>query len=225
MITSWSHLAGANPPILKLKVGRPLGGDSFRIVGDSPFKTPVPGQLSTYTDVRIPVAAGDVIGAYYDTDGLCGLSVAGYGFHRAAGDPPAGNTVTLGSFTGLQLDISATLEPDADGDGFGDETQDGCPTDATKQLDCYPPETQITKGPKDKTKKKQVTFEFSADDPGASFECSLDGAGFEACVSPLIHKVGKGKHSFQVRARDAAGNVDGSPATDSWKVKKKKKKK
>jgi hypothetical protein len=26
------------------------------------------------------------------------------------------------------LDLSATLEPDADHDGFGDETQDQCPT-------------------------------------------------------------------------------------------------
>ena len=36
-------------------------------------------------------------------------------------------------------------------------------------------------------------------------------------------KVGKGKHIFQIRATDPAGNVDGSPATFDWKVKKKKK--
>ena len=33
----------------------------------------------------------------------------------------------------------------------------------------------------------------------------------------------KGTHTFQVRATDAAGNVDPTPATQSWKVKKKKK--
>jgi hypothetical protein len=33
-----------------------------------------------------------------------------------------------------------------------------------------------------------------------------------------------GTHTFQVRATDAAGNTDPTPATQSWKVKKKKKK-
>jgi hypothetical protein len=36
------------------------------------------------------------------------------------------------------LNVSATIEPDADKDGFGDETQDGCPTDPTQQLPCAP---------------------------------------------------------------------------------------
>jgi hypothetical protein len=35
--------------------------------------------------------------------------------------------------------------------------------------------------------------------------------------------VKKGKHTFEVRAVDAAGNVDPTPASDTWKRKKKKK--
>lgn len=38
-------------------------------------------------------------------------------------------------FTG-ELLVQATLEPDADGDGFGDETQDRCPTQKTTQGPC-----------------------------------------------------------------------------------------
>ncbi len=91
--------------------------------------------------------------------------------------------------------------------------------------DTNPPDTQITKRPKDKTKKKTAVFEFSSSEAGSTFECSLDGAQFAPCSSPDTLKVKKGKHSFEVRAKDAAGNVDGSPASDSWKVKKKKKKK
>jgi len=91
-------------------------------------------------------------------------------------------------------------------------------------VDCDPPETQITAGPKDKTKKKQATFQFSSNEPGAAFECALDGAAFSPCVSGQTYKVKKGKHSFQVRSTDAAGNVDASPASDDWKVKKKKRK-
>jgi hypothetical protein len=48
---------------------------------------------------------------------------------------------------------------------------------------------------------------------------SIDGAAFAACTSPRTVNVKKGKHTFQVRAVDQAGNV-GSPT----KVKKKKRK-
>jgi hypothetical protein len=91
-------------------------------------------------------------------------------------------------------------------------------------LESSAPETRIAKGPKDKTRRKRATFEFTATDTRvvAGFECSLDGAAFAACTSPHTVKVKKGKHSFAVRAVDAAGNVDGSPATFDWKRKRKR---
>jgi hypothetical protein len=93
--------------------------------------------------------------------------------------------------------------------------------------DTSPPDTTIAKGPKAKTKKKTATFEFTGADARAiaGFECSLDGAAFASCTSPHTVKVKKGKHTLSVRAVDTAGNVDASPATGSWKVKRKKKKK
>jgi hypothetical protein len=90
--------------------------------------------------------------------------------------------------------------------------------------DTTAPDTQITAGPKSKEKKGKATFSFSSTEPGSTFQCSLDGGAFQSCTSPHDVKVKKGKHSFEVRATDAAGNVDGSPAQDSWKVKKKRKK-
>ena len=93
--------------------------------------------------------------------------------------------------------------------------------------DTTPPDTAIAKGPKKKTKKKQAKFEFSGTDARAvaGFQCSLDGGAFAACTSPHTVKVKKGKHTFSVRATDQADNVDATPASQSWKVKKKKKKK
>jgi hypothetical protein len=89
--------------------------------------------------------------------------------------------------------------------------------------DTDPPETTITKGPKKKTKKKQVTFEFAADEAGSSFECSLDGKGFAPCQSPATRKARKRrKHSFEVRATDEAGNTDPTPDRHTWKRKKKR---
>jgi hypothetical protein len=93
----------------------------------------------------------------------------------------------------------------------------GSPPDSTL------PDTEIGKRPKKKTTKKSATFEFTSSEPGASFECRLDRGKFSPCASPHKVKAKAGKHSFQVRAVDVAGNLDPTPASYSWKVKKKRK--
>jgi 6-phosphogluconolactonase (cycloisomerase 2 family) len=101
------------------------------------------------------------------------------------------------------------------------------PDQPPAETDTAPPDTTITAAPKKKTKKKQAVFGFSGTDARvvAGFQCSLDGAPFVPCSSPFTTKVKRGKHTFGVRAVDAAGNIDPTPATYDWKVKKKKKKK
>jgi hypothetical protein len=113
---------------------------------------------------------------------------------------------------GSAPDIGAdefTVSPPVDGGGDGDTTA---------------PTAQITSGPKDKTKKKTATFTFTGTDARAiaSFQCKLDAGAFAPCTSPHTVKVKRGKHHFEVQAIDQAGNL-GAPATDDWKVKKKKK--
>jgi uncharacterized repeat protein (TIGR01451 family) len=49
---------------------------------------------------------------------------------------PVGTTHTYMSGGAQVIDVAASVEPDADHDGFGDETQDACPTDATTQGVC-----------------------------------------------------------------------------------------
>jgi hypothetical protein len=44
----------------------------------------------------------------------------------------------------FRIPLSAVIEPDADGDGFGDETQDKCPTNAATQAPCPPPPAPTT---------------------------------------------------------------------------------
>jgi hypothetical protein len=126
-------------------------------------------------------------------------------------------------------------DPDDDNDGIADAsdacpnvaaaTEDGCPV-AVASSDTSAPETAITEEPKDKTKKTTATFEFSSSEPSSSFQCAVDGQTLTVpCTSPYTVKVKKGKHTFKVRATDAAGNVDPTPAMDDWKVTRKKKKK
>jgi len=228
VITSWSFQADGLPPQIKLKVGRLAASLSFTIVGESALETPAPSELNTFS-TRIPVQAGDLLG-FFATPGTRNVATTpapGYNTCRRVGDgdQPVGTTNNYSQQTSpeYQLDVAAILEPDADNDGFGDETQDQCPGDASKQGDCAPPDTQITKGPKDKTRKKRALFEFSSGEQSSTFQCSLDGGAFAACSSPHTVKVKKGKHTFSVRATDTAANVDGSPASDEWKVKKKRK--
>ena len=83
------------------------------------------------------------------------------------------------------------------------------------------PVTTITKKPKSSTKTK-ASISFTSNETGATFECNLDGLGWNPCTSPKkLKKLATGKHSFQVRATDAAKNV-GAPVKVTWKVKPKK---
>ncbi len=84
--------------------------------------------------------------------------------------------------------------------------------------DFSPPETQIDSGPSGATADSTPTFGFSSDEPG-SFECSTDGGGYSACVSPAtIGPLADGAHTFRVRAIDQAENVDASPAERAFSV-------
>jgi MYXO-CTERM domain-containing protein len=80
-------------------------------------------------------------------------------------------------------------------------------------------DTSITAGPPAQSSSASATFTFNASVAGASFECSLDGAAFSACTSPATYTpLAQGQHTFQVRARDTAGNVDPTPASYSWTI-------
>ena len=79
------------------------------------------------------------------------------------------------------------------------------------------PDTALTSKPTGVVSSASATFTFTSNESGATFECSLDDAVFAACSSPLeLAGLTDGTHSFLVRARDQAGNVDTTPATASW---------
>ena len=232
VITSWQHRATATGGSGRVQFWRGNAmGPAFTLVGRSEIEAFSPGAASSF-QTGIPVSAGDLLGLRVSTSSACVFDAPGSGagdILRSEGmfgtpDPLPGATVNLPSAASdARLNVAATLEPDADNDGFGDETQDACPTDGTAQGPCPVPETTITVRPKDKTKKKRTTFEFTSSIAGATFECRLDSEPFAPCSSPDTFKAKKGRHHFEVRA-SAKGQTDGSPASDDWKVKKKNKK-
>ncbi|HET8535955.1 MAG TPA: PASTA domain-containing protein [Solirubrobacteraceae bacterium] len=90
------------------------------------------GAPESFT-VHIPIAAGQGI-AMFSAEGFdCGYSTSDSNDQMLFnGDPEPGVGTSISAQDGsmsARVPLQATIEPDADGDGFGDETQDGCPND------------------------------------------------------------------------------------------------
>jgi Cys-rich repeat protein len=85
--------------------------------------------------------------------------------------------------------------------------------------DTTPPETTITSKPSDPSNSSDATFTFTCSEQNCTFECKIDSGQWESCSSPKTYNnLSEGKHSFEVRAIDSAGNVDQSPASYSWTI-------
>jgi hypothetical protein len=97
--------------------------------------------------------------------------------------------------------------------------KDASPAARTWTADVTPPDTTISTSPSGTSTETTASFSFSANEQGATFQCSLDHAGFAPCSSPTTFSdLAAAGHTFAVRATDPAGNVDPSPATAAWTV-------
>lgn len=81
------------------------------------------------------------------------------------------------------------------------------------------PQTTITKHPSKTTGSSTAKFKFKSSLPPSTFKCKLDSQRFRSCSSPkAYHNLANGRHTFRVRAKDAFGNVDPTPAKFSWRI-------
>lgn len=90
--------------------------------------------------------------------------------------------------------------------------------------DTTPPDTSIVSGPAEGATiaddGPEFAFSGSPSDDVDSFECNLDGSAYITCVSTTtLQNLDEGRHTFTVRAIDAAGNADPSPASRTFIVK------
>jgi hypothetical protein len=94
---------------------------------------------------------------------------------------------------------------------------DATPATRSFTVDTVAPQTTITTKPAKRTTSRKVKLRFTASEAGVTFECKLDGRPYRSCTSPTRYHVKLGKHLFSVRATDAAGNVDATPAKYRFK--------
>jgi hypothetical protein len=81
------------------------------------------------------------------------------------------------------------------------------------------PQTILKGRPPHRTHDRTPTFRFGSDERGSTFQCKLNGKPFRSCRSPFTtRRLALGPHTFKVRARDASGKLDLSPASYSFRV-------
>jgi hypothetical protein len=157
------------------------------------------------------------------------------------GKPPALSNSTTATFTFDSPDTTATFRCSLNGapsqacaspvtyTGLADATRtlliqavdaagnvDTQAQPITWTVDTTPPDTTLAK-PGNIVGDPDPGFTFTSSDASATFQCSLDKASFAACASPdHVGVLQSGLHKFRVRAVDAAGNVDPTPAVYSW---------
>jgi Ca2+-binding RTX toxin-like protein len=101
---------------------------------------------------------------------------------------------------------------------------DSTPATRTWTVDTAAPQTTLSSAPADVTADRAAAFRYAGDALGgtaiASYQCRLDDAAFAACPSAGRDYTGlsAGEHRFEVRALDAAGNADATPAVKAWTI-------
>ena len=236
VITAWSRSTAKGSATVRLRVFSPASNatsitplaesDLERLTATSPASFPT----------RIPVSGGELLGyseLITDATSLCLYSTGQAADSLAAATTgPLGQAETVSpSVTGYLENVSAVLEPDADGDGYGDETQDLCPIEADTHAAC----NDFTIGkPELNRKRGTAELEVSAPGPGTLDLSGEDVAARHVVVSPAgivtlevkpwgaaKRKLGR-KGKVKLNLTVTYTPIHGDPATQVKRVKLKK---
>jgi Tol biopolymer transport system component len=164
-----------------------------------------------------PVYSGSAAAhfAFDGTDAVAGVDhfevrIDGAAFAAAAG--------VVQDYAGLAEGAHTFAVRAVDAAGNADDT----PASYTWTVDLTAPDTVIASKPPQASVSTSASFSFGGTDTGSGvnhFEMSFDGGAFEAAPSPQSYSgLAEGSHTFNVRAVDAAGNTDATPATYTWTV-------
>jgi hypothetical protein len=137
VVTAWKVISAYPEPVAEwMAAFRPAkSGGTFQVVGASNEEIVNTGPNTFPT--RIPVQAGDRFGPVpvYETL-FCNTGNTGDHTWSFPGSVGLGSSHTFAAGVDVRVPLIIVIEPDRDGDGYGDETQDGCPQSAAYQGPC-----------------------------------------------------------------------------------------
>jgi hypothetical protein len=183
--------------------------------------------VAAYTNTPTAPTAGRAV-SFDASSATCADAPCSYTSQDDGGDGPAGQQWPLGSgktmaFTFQEAGVKNVRVNVTDVDGDMATTMKAITVAAAGSTpppaDTTAPNTTITSGPTGTTTDNTPTFAFTASESGSTFQCRLDAGAWAACTSPwTTGALADGMHGIAVRATDAAGNADATPATQSFTV-------
>jgi hypothetical protein len=203
VITSWTFRDVTKATAARLRLFEPgPGAGQYTLIAETPYRDFNLGETAT-TLTQIPVAAGVHLGIavtaadqqYYTLNS--GDKVSS-NFDVLA---PIGASQLLTESDGRHVNIAATLEPDADHDGYGDETQDACPSDPTQQLNCSQGAPPIPAAPHQPSPPSTPTPPAAGNQTGA---ITVKAGSFVSLVTPARESI---KSGFVTVAATSVGQV------------------
>lgn len=135
VVTSWSVTAGAQPSrTMKLKIFKGPASE-LETIAESEAQTITPSQTNVFK-ARIPVPTGAMFGGYSSSGMLFCNGESGDTMGYIDQETSVGSKMEFSVDPTHVIPLTVTVEPDVDGDGFGDETQDLCPQSAATHGAC-----------------------------------------------------------------------------------------
>ena len=231
---TWSNISGATSTSLSIQANASDNGTRFRAVF-----TNSSGSVATNAATLTVNTAPTITTQPANKSVAAGTTAT---FTAAASGRPTptvqwqvsdDNGATWSNLAGeTSTTLSFTAQSGDNGKQYRAVFSNGCGTATTNAAtltvttpDTTAPNTTIdTPVPPDPSSSNAATFFFhGSDDQTApaklTFQCNLDNGGFAGCTNPQSYSnLANGQHTFEVRAKDEAGNVDPTPASYTWTI-------
>jgi hypothetical protein len=192
VIVRWRVKAGSPVAGVALRTLRSAGTGSYVGVASGDEESTTGPGVATF-DSRAPVKAGDIIGLE-DTEGGAEIAASSSASAILTFSSISSSPRIPTKQANRELLLNADIEPDADGDGYGDETQDLCPADATRHATCLSNVvTSVRPDPAPLTVGRTLTFTIKAANEGPSPAQGADlVVNLPFSATPLQVRAGRG---------------------------------
>ena len=214
VLTSFTTYSGVNGQSVQALVLKDGADATHKLVAAKSADVAVPANSLYSWPTRLPIKAGERIGLGFSTTGtVCWFQTSAADSAWASSPFDADTTSDFAhdfALPGGRPNVSAVLEPDVDGDGYGDISQDLCPQSKLAQVACPAPDTKLTKKPRQTPGVRRIVIRF-ASVPGATYTCAVNGANPRPCKSPFKKYFKDGKHVVRINATSPYGIVETKP--------------